>query len=99
MGWARNGYSYVYSGSAVGEREQARGLSAPTGVALVKGAQRAATAKREGGFQNLGSGARALRKYACDTNTIREIMHASDGMGCATAIARIVRRARVNKGN
>eukprot|EP00965_Chrysotila_dentata_P227406 6195997-Pleurochrysis_carterae.AAC.1 len=45
---------------------QARALGAPTGPAPVKGAQRAAVAMRERGFQSMGSGARALRKYACE---------------------------------
>eukprot|EP00965_Chrysotila_dentata_P140289 4637882-Pleurochrysis_carterae.AAC.4 len=47
--------------ATVRERAQARGLSAPTGATPVKGAQRASTSMRERGFQNLGSGAQALR--------------------------------------
>eukprot|EP00965_Chrysotila_dentata_P237801 6202136-Pleurochrysis_carterae.AAC.1 len=85
--------------ATVRERVQARGLSAPTVVAPVKRAQRAAMAVRERVFQSLGSGARALRKYACGaTANISETMHASDEMGRATIIARTVRRARVKEG-
>eukprot|EP00965_Chrysotila_dentata_P123935 4096576-Pleurochrysis_carterae.AAC.3 len=59
--------------ATVGERAQARGLSVPAGLAPpVKGAQRAVTAMRERGFQSLESGARALRKYACDENALLE---------------------------
>eukprot|EP00965_Chrysotila_dentata_P249910 6209142-Pleurochrysis_carterae.AAC.1 len=57
---------------------QARGLGPPTGAASVRVAQRTAAAMRERGFQNLGSGARALRKYACNANAIWETVHASD---------------------
>eukprot|EP00965_Chrysotila_dentata_P233866 6199844-Pleurochrysis_carterae.AAC.7 len=68
--------------ATVREEAQARGPGAPTGVGgSGQGAQRAATAMRERGFQNLKSGARALRKYACDANEIWETMHASDEMG------------------
>eukprot|EP00965_Chrysotila_dentata_P208601 6184789-Pleurochrysis_carterae.AAC.2 len=35
-------------------------------------------------LQNLGNGARALRKYACDANAIWETLHASDELGHAT---------------
>eukprot|EP00965_Chrysotila_dentata_P259958 6213740-Pleurochrysis_carterae.AAC.2 len=59
----------------VWERARARGLGAPTEVGLVEGAQRAAAAMCEQGFQSLGSGARALRKYACDATAIWATMH------------------------
>eukprot|EP00965_Chrysotila_dentata_P135312 4474113-Pleurochrysis_carterae.AAC.1 len=59
----------------VWERARATGLGAPTGVAPVGGAQRAAMAMRERGIQSLGSGARALRKYACDATAIRGTVH------------------------
>eukprot|EP00965_Chrysotila_dentata_P059790 1983533-Pleurochrysis_carterae.AAC.1 len=48
------------------------GLGAPTGVAPIEGAQRAATAMRERVFQSLESTARALRKYACDATAMWE---------------------------
>eukprot|EP00965_Chrysotila_dentata_P164757 5440345-Pleurochrysis_carterae.AAC.4 len=44
-------------------------------AAPVRGAQRAAAAMRKRGFQSLGSGARALRKYACDANALWETVH------------------------
>eukprot|EP00965_Chrysotila_dentata_P261043 6214118-Pleurochrysis_carterae.AAC.5 len=59
----------------VWERARARGLGAPTGVAPYDGAQRAAAAMRERGFQSLGSGARALRKYVCDATAAWETEH------------------------
>eukprot|EP00965_Chrysotila_dentata_P211262 6186374-Pleurochrysis_carterae.AAC.2 len=56
----------------VWEQALTRGLGAPTGVASVRGAINVAT-----GTPELGSGARALRKYACDATAIRETMHES----------------------
>eukprot|EP00965_Chrysotila_dentata_P016273 538194-Pleurochrysis_carterae.AAC.2 len=50
--------------ATVRERAQVRGLGAPTGLALVKGTQRAATAMRE--YPELGErSASKLGKYAC----------------------------------
>eukprot|EP00965_Chrysotila_dentata_P003657 120116-Pleurochrysis_carterae.AAC.1 len=63
--------------ATVRERAQARGLSAPTGRLWEGGAQRVAAAMRERGFQNLGCGARALSKYACDATAIWETVHVS----------------------
>eukprot|EP00965_Chrysotila_dentata_P166548 5498773-Pleurochrysis_carterae.AAC.1 len=51
---------------------QAQGLGAPTGAAPVRGVERAVATMRERVYQRLGSGARALRKYACDANAIWE---------------------------
>eukprot|EP00965_Chrysotila_dentata_P010937 356037-Pleurochrysis_carterae.AAC.2 len=48
-----------------------RGAKRTSGATLGRGAQRAAAAMHERGFQSLMSGARALRKYAimrCDFN-------------------------------
>eukprot|EP00965_Chrysotila_dentata_P176021 5811643-Pleurochrysis_carterae.AAC.2 len=50
-------------------------------------------------FKSWGGEKQALRKYACDANAIWYTMHASDEMGHATAIARIVRRAMISSGN
>eukprot|EP00965_Chrysotila_dentata_P066717 2208708-Pleurochrysis_carterae.AAC.1 len=43
------------------------------------------------------SGARALRKYACDAKANWETVHASGQMGRVTTSARMARRARVKK--
>eukprot|EP00965_Chrysotila_dentata_P093340 3083942-Pleurochrysis_carterae.AAC.1 len=59
----------------VWERARARGLGAPTGMAPVTVAQRAAAVMRERGLQSLESGARALRKGACDATAIWETVH------------------------
>eukprot|EP00965_Chrysotila_dentata_P107077 3538223-Pleurochrysis_carterae.AAC.2 len=85
------------SKASVRERAQAQGLSAPTGRAPIGSAQRAATAMRDRAFQSLGSGARALRKYACNSRGNWETVHTSDEMGRATTIAGIARRAWVEK--
>eukprot|EP00965_Chrysotila_dentata_P193840 6175996-Pleurochrysis_carterae.AAC.4 len=47
------------------------------GSAPVRGARRAAAAMRERGFQSSESGARALRKYACEANASWETVHVS----------------------
>eukprot|EP00965_Chrysotila_dentata_P225153 6194591-Pleurochrysis_carterae.AAC.1 len=49
--------------------------------------------------RNFGSGTRALREYTCDANAKRMTVHVSDGLGRATTIARIVRRASVKQAN
>eukprot|EP00965_Chrysotila_dentata_P071424 2360500-Pleurochrysis_carterae.AAC.1 len=59
----------------VWERARARGLGAPTWVVLVGVAQRAATAMREREIQSVGSGAQALRKYACAATAIWKRVH------------------------
>eukprot|EP00965_Chrysotila_dentata_P192998 6175487-Pleurochrysis_carterae.AAC.1 len=61
--------------ATVREQAQAQRLSAPTGRLWEEGAQRAAAAMRERGFQSLRNGARALRKYACDASPIWVTVH------------------------
>eukprot|EP00965_Chrysotila_dentata_P200717 6180135-Pleurochrysis_carterae.AAC.4 len=83
-----------WSGSSVGARAE-RACAA----ASMRGRGGAESTMRAWCQGSLGSGARALRKYACNADAKWQTVHASDGLGRATALARIVRRARVKKVN
>eukprot|EP00965_Chrysotila_dentata_P022529 745947-Pleurochrysis_carterae.AAC.1 len=63
----------------------------------MRGRGGATSAMRARGQKKPESGARALRKFTCDANGKRKTVHASDGLGHAMTIVRIVRRARVKK--
>eukprot|EP00965_Chrysotila_dentata_P186516 6158232-Pleurochrysis_carterae.AAC.2 len=70
VGRAGNGYSHV-DVSSHGRGENAGvGAKRTYGAALGRGVQRAAAAMRERELKSLGSGAQALRKYACDAIAI-----------------------------
>eukprot|EP00965_Chrysotila_dentata_P192503 6175211-Pleurochrysis_carterae.AAC.2 len=60
-------------------RERARGAGAKRtyGAALGRGHSAGSGGHRERVFKSLRSGARALRKYACDANAIWETVHVS----------------------
>eukprot|EP00965_Chrysotila_dentata_P120580 3987751-Pleurochrysis_carterae.AAC.3 len=80
------------------DRAQAQGLSAPTGLAPVKGAKRAATAMRASeGSRAWEAERERFRKYACGTTTSWKTMHARGEMGRATTVARTVRHPRVKQ--
>eukprot|EP00965_Chrysotila_dentata_P219287 6191042-Pleurochrysis_carterae.AAC.1 len=72
-----NGYSHVDAGSHGQGAGAGAGAKRTYGAALGQVAKRAAAAMRERGFQSLVSGARTLRKYACDADAIRETVHMS----------------------
>eukprot|EP00965_Chrysotila_dentata_P085485 2819542-Pleurochrysis_carterae.AAC.1 len=56
---------------------QARGLGRAWAVAQGMGAERSGAAIASRAFKSLGSGARELRKYACDAIAIRQTVHVS----------------------
>eukprot|EP00965_Chrysotila_dentata_P039756 1321047-Pleurochrysis_carterae.AAC.1 len=60
-------------------------------------ARRGSSGHHERVLQSLGSGARALRKYACDAMPKRGTMHAKHNEMGRDGICLNVRRARVKK--
>eukprot|EP00965_Chrysotila_dentata_P225745 6194961-Pleurochrysis_carterae.AAC.1 len=59
------------------EQAQVRGLGRTCAVALGQGTLRLGLPWAQRGLQNLKSGARARREYACDANANWETMHVS----------------------
>eukprot|EP00965_Chrysotila_dentata_P252847 6210909-Pleurochrysis_carterae.AAC.2 len=76
---------YTIQLSAVGERARVRGLDAPSG--WLRGGGQAVSAMRATGYQNLGSRARAFRKYACDASAQWETAHAGQKERRAEAVS------------